>query len=170
MPVWTWIWRSAGPSRSTHDIHGGGHPRLIFAFGGRAQLNSKQREFSLLPGVTTIGSSSGADLCLARLDTQHAEVRRDARDEYVYVDLSSSGGSRVNGQPVGERPLHTGDRIELGGWTVSYYREEFADHGWPNGGRQGGNPTRWYQEEPRPRRTSAGGGSEPKGTDPGEYF
>jgi hypothetical protein len=95
MPIWTWIWRSAGPSRSTHDIHGGGHPRLIFTFGGRTQLNSKQREFNLLPGVTTIGSNSGADLC--------------------------SGGSRVNGQPVGERSLHTGDRIELGGCPGEYF-------------------------------------------------
>jgi hypothetical protein len=37
---------------TTHDPHGGGHPRLIFAIGGQAPANSEQREFELLPGVT----------------------------------------------------------------------------------------------------------------------
>jgi FHA domain len=114
---------------------GGGRPRLIFAFGGTARVNSTQRQFDLIPGTTTIGSSTHADLRLEGLALQHAEVRRDGHDEYVFVDL----GSCVNGQPVGERELHTGDRIESGDWTVSYYRED-ADHGRPDGGREGGDP------------------------------
>jgi pSer/pThr/pTyr-binding forkhead associated (FHA) protein len=156
---------------TTHDPRGGGRPRLVFAFGGTAPAGSEQREFDLLPGVTVIGSGAEADLRLDGLDEHHAEVRRDAADEYVYVDLGSSAGSRVNGQPAGEQTLRTGARIELGDWTLSYYREEFADHGMPYGGRQGGElsvqPT---QEEPRPRGTSPDGGSDPKGDDPGEYF
>jgi hypothetical protein len=77
-----------------------------------------------------------ADLRLAGLGEHHAEVRRDEFDEYIYVDLGTSAGSRVDGTTVGSRALHTGDRIELGTWTLS--REEFADHGGPYGGRQGG--------------------------------
>jgi hypothetical protein len=156
---------------TTHDPHGGGRPRLVFALGDNAQADSEQRVFDLLPGVTVIGSGADADLQLAGLDEHHAEVRRDPFDEYIYVHLGTRTGSRVDGRPVGEQALHTGDRIELGNWTLSFYREEFADHGRPHGGRQGGE---WAiqrpQQEPRARGTSAAGGSDPDGADPGEYF
>jgi hypothetical protein len=156
---------------TTHDPRGGGHPRLIFALGSDAPPNTEQREFMLRPGVTVIGSAADADLRLAGLDGHHAEIRRDAADEYVYVDLGTSAGSRVDGRPVGEQALHTGDRIELGTWTMSYYRDEFADHGRPYGGREGGELT-WQRQqgEPRPRGTSGAGGSDRQGADPGEYF
>jgi hypothetical protein len=156
---------------TTHDPRGGGHPRLIFALGGQASADSQQHEFNLLPGITVIGSGVDADLRLAGLDKHHAEIRRDAADEYVYVDLGTAAGSRVDGRPAGERALRTGDRIELGDWTLSFSREEFADHGRPYGGRQGGEFSRQQtQDEPRARGTSAGGGSDRKGADPGEYF
>jgi hypothetical protein len=156
---------------TTHDPRGGGHPRLIFSLGDSAQGDAVQREFELLPGVTVIGSGADADLRLDGLDEHHAEVRRDEFDEYIYVALGTSAGSRVDGAPVGSRALHTGDRIELGNWTLSYYREEFADHGRPYGGRSGGElSTQRGQDEPRARGTSPGGGSDRTGTDPGEYF
>jgi hypothetical protein len=156
---------------TTHDPRGGGHPRLIFALGGDAPADSVQREFELLPGVTVIGSGADADLRLDGLGEHHAEVRRDEFDEYIYVDLGTSAGSRVDGRLVSSKALHTGDRIELGAWTLSYYREEYADHGRPFGGRQGGEfSTQRLQDEPRARGTSASGGSDPHGTDPGEYF
>jgi hypothetical protein len=156
---------------TTHDPRGGGHPRLIFALGDSAEAGTVQREFELLPGVTVIGSGADADLRLAGLGEYHAEVRRDEFDEYVYVDLGTAAGRSVDGAPVGSRALHTGDRIELGSWTLSYYREEFADHGRPYGGRSGGEfSTQRRQDEPRARGTSASGGSDREGTDPGEYF
>jgi FHA domain len=156
---------------TTHDPRGGGHPRLIFVLGGQAPAGSQQREFELLPGITVIGSGADADLCLAGLDEHHAEIRRDAADEYVYVDLGTAAGSRVDGRPAGQQALHTGDRIELGDWALSYSREEFADHGRPYGGRQGGEFSyQQPQDEPRARGTSADGGSDRKGADPGEYF
>ena len=76
---------------------------------------------------------------------------------------------RVDEQPVSQKPLRTGDRIELGDWMLSYFREEFADHGIPFGGRHGGNPEP-AQAEPRPRGTSREGGKDRTGDDPGEYF
>jgi hypothetical protein len=39
---------------------------------------------------------------------------------------------------MGEQSLHTGDRIEVGNWTLVYHRAEYADHIRPGGGRQGG--------------------------------
>jgi hypothetical protein len=156
---------------TTHDPLGGGHPRLIFAMGGEAPLGATQRQFELLRGVTVIGSGEDADLRLEGLDEHHAEIRRDPADEYIYVDLGSPAGSLVDGQPVSEQALHTGDRIQLGQWTLSYYRDEFADHGRPYGGRQGGEFSRQLaQQEPRARGTSANGGSGQTGADPGEYF
>jgi hypothetical protein len=98
-----------------------------------------------------------------------AEIRRDERDEYLYVDLGSQAPGRVDGQPASSKPLRTGDRIELGDWTLSFFREECADHDIPGGGRQGGDPHP-VQQEPRPRGTSPEGGSDRTAGDPGEYF
>jgi predicted component of type VI protein secretion system len=123
---------------TTYDPNGGGRPRLVFAFGGSAPEGSEQREFDLLPGVTVIGSAPDADLQLDGLEGHHAEIRLGEGDEYVWVDLGTAAGSRVDGAPMGSQGLHTGDRIEIGDYTLTYAREEFADHGRPDGGREGG--------------------------------
>jgi pSer/pThr/pTyr-binding forkhead associated (FHA) protein len=123
---------------TTHDPDGGGRPRLILALGDSAPADAQQREFELRPGVTTVGSAADADVSLPGLLDRHAEIRLGDGDEYVWVDLGSEAGSAVNGQPMGAQGLHTGDRIEAGPLTLTYYREEFADHGRPYGGRQGG--------------------------------
>jgi hypothetical protein len=116
-----------------------GHPRLIMALGGLAPEGGEPQEFNLQPGVTVVGSSPDADLQLPGLDGHHAEIRHQQDyDEYVWVDLGTPAGSRVDGRPMGEQSLHTGDRIEVGHWTLVYYREPYADHIRPDGGRQGG--------------------------------
>ena len=84
---------------TTHDPRDGGRPRLIFALGDTAPQHASQREFDLLPGVTVIGSAPDADLRLEGLDAHQAEIRRDERDEYLYVDLGSQAPGRVDGQP-----------------------------------------------------------------------
>ena len=159
---------------TTHDVHGGGRPRLILSMGGLASGDAWPEEFDLIPGVTMIGSGDSADLRLPGLAACHAEIRRDAEDEYVLVDLGSPQGTRLDGRPItgtDAQALHTGDRIELGEWTFSYYREEFADHGRAGGGRSGGELSEHaVQQRPRPRGTSPKGGSEARGDDPGEYY
>jgi len=123
----------------TTTDQGGGRPRLIFVLGGSAPKGAVPREFTLREGTTTrIGSGENTDLRLDGLAERHAEIRCEDGDEYVLVDLGAPGGSRVDGQPVERASLHTGDRIELGGWTMSYLRDEHADHGRPFGGREGG--------------------------------
>jgi pSer/pThr/pTyr-binding forkhead associated (FHA) protein len=156
---------------TTHDPRGGGRPRLIFAVGDHAAADSTQLEFDLLAGVTVVGCAPDADLRLTGVEEHHAEVRRDDADEYIYVHLGARGASRVNGRPVNEHTLRTGDRIEVGTWTLSFYREEYADHGRPHGGRQGGEgAVQRRQQEPRPRGTSGEGGSDRHAEDPGQYF
>jgi hypothetical protein len=118
---------------------GDGDPRLILALGGLAPRDAEPQEFRLRPGVTVVGSDPDADVQLAGLDGHHAEVRHEQDgDEYVWVDLGTAGGSRVDGRPMGEQGLHTGDRIEVGNWTLTYQREAYADHVRPEGSREGG--------------------------------
>jgi signal transduction histidine kinase len=52
---------------------------------------------------------------------RHAEVR-PADDSYRIVDLGSANGTFVNGQPVDQAPLRSGDRLQLG-QTVMLFNE-----------------------------------------------
>ena len=59
----------SGRVSETHDVHGGGNPRLVPLFDDSidlAQAKSEPsliRELSLLPGVTTIGSETASEIC-----------------------------------------------------------------------------------------------------------
>ena len=44
----------------------------------------------------------------------------------------------MHGASVDTAILRTGTRVDVGPWTLSYFREEYADHGRPYGGRIGG--------------------------------
>jgi predicted component of type VI protein secretion system len=134
----------------TTTDQGGGRPRLVFSMGGSAPPGAMPREFILREeGTTRIGSAADADLRLDGLAEQHAEIRCHD-DEYVLLDLGAPGGSRVDGQPVERAALHTGDRIEFGDWTMSYLRDEHADHGRPFGGRSGGESLRQHPRDDVP--------------------
>jgi signal transduction histidine kinase len=52
---------------------------------------------------------------------RHAEVR-PVDDVYRIVDLGSANGTFLNGQPVDQAPLHSGDRLQLG-QTVMLFNE-----------------------------------------------
>ncbi len=52
---------------------------------------------------------------------RHAEVR-PVDDSYRIVDLGSANGTYVNGQPVDQSPLRSGDRVQLG-QTVMLFNE-----------------------------------------------
>jgi hypothetical protein len=145
----TFLRRARQPVSTTHDPRGGGNPRLILAPRPDPWPGDRQPVYALREGVTTIGSGEGCDIRLPGLDPLHAEVRHDADDEYVLVHLGRDGVSRVNGEPVRQRILRTASRVELGGWTLSFYREEYADHGRPFGGRIGGE---LGHQRPQPAR------------------
>jgi serine phosphatase RsbU (regulator of sigma subunit)/pSer/pThr/pTyr-binding forkhead associated (FHA) protein len=63
----------------------------------------------------TIGRRTAADLQIVSTDVsrEHAEIVRDG-DQYVLRDRGSRYGTFVNGEPVRERALSSGDRIRLG--------------------------------------------------------
>ncbi|EPR75484.1 hypothetical protein ADILRU_2027 [Leifsonia rubra CMS 76R] len=143
---------------TTHYEFGAGRPRLIFVIGSENWNGQMPREFDLLPGTTTIGSSPSADLQLPGLEPFHAEIRHDADDEYFLYSLGEvAGGSQpVSEKQAGKRVLRTGARIEMGQWRLGYFREEYADHGRPHGGRRGGElahqkrqPNRLSEKKPK---------------------
>jgi len=141
---------------TTHYAHGGGRPRLIFVVGSKNWNGQMPREFDLLPTKTTIGSAPNSDLALAGLKAFHAEIRHDENDEYVLYALGDVSGSvravdetaRTNGGGI---ILRTGSRVEMGNWRMAFFREEFADHGRPFGGRVGGEYSVQKSQAPRPR-------------------
>ena len=145
---------------TTHHVPGSGRPRLIFVVGSKNWDGKMPREFNLLPDGTTIGSGAEADLQLAGLTSLHAEIRHTADDEYVLYPIGElSGSSRLagaGGRRDGGQVLRTGTRIEFGQWKMAYFREEFADHGRPHGGRVGGELARQKpQTDTRPGRNTA---------------
>lgn len=137
---------------TTHYLPGSGRPRLIFAVQSGTWDGRAPREFDLLPDVTVIGSAGSADLILPGLEPHHARIVHDERDEYV---LYVTGSERGSGQPVlldssnPGRILRTGALIALGEWRLAFFREEFADHGRPYGGRVGGE---FAVQRPQPER------------------
>jgi hypothetical protein len=140
---------------TTHYTPGSGRPRLIFVVGSERWNGQMPREFDLLPGTTTIGSSPDADLQLPGLKPLHAKIRHDDNDEYCLFPIGEVGASTrpaEDGSAIGNgQILRTGSRLEMGPWRMGYFREEFADHGRPFGGRVGGELAYQKPQPPRPR-------------------
>lgn len=130
------------PVTTTHDPLGGGRPQLVLAMGPAPVAGATRKVFRLRPQGTSIGSAADVDLRLEGLQPLHARVVRDDDDEYVLVALASDGTTLVNGARVDRKVLRSGTHIQLGSWRMTYWREEFADHGRPYGGREGGEFSR----------------------------
>ncbi|HEY6931959.1 MAG TPA: FHA domain-containing protein [Marmoricola sp.] len=155
----TFLRRRRWPVAGTHA--GGGNPRLVLSSASSRLPESPRPEYSLTRPVTMIGSDPDCDIRIDGLRPLHAVVRHDASDEYLLVDVSH-GHTRVNGELVRQRILRTGSRIDLGAGegatTLSFRREEYADHGRPYGGRIGGELGHQKpQPTPRPAQRPARG-------------
>ncbi len=144
----TFLRRPRKPT-TTHDPDRGGYPRLVMAPDPYPLPGHHQSAFPL-GTLTTIGSDPGCDITLSGLEPLHAHVRRTFDDELVLVPLVPGDQVRVNGAVISrEALLRTGTRVQLGRWTLSYSREEYADHGRPFGGRVGGELGRQRPQPPR---------------------
>jgi len=79
-----------------------------------------------------VGTSAVAEALIARgtdsdlriddpgISRNHAELRRSGGDVTV-VDLGSTNGVVVDGQPVGEQRLKDGARVQLGSTTMIFH-------------------------------------------------
>jgi hypothetical protein len=136
---------------TTHSEWGAGHPHLIVSRDGT------HRVFDLAVDSVRIGGSPESELSLTDIDPLHAEILHDVNDEYVLIphgamDLSHAPMYIESVDAEGEI-LRTGARFTMGGWTFVYARDEYADHGRPYGGREGGEGTHQPRQPERPDYT-----------------
>ena len=153
--VQRWVRRQV---TTTHYLPGSGRPRLIFTVSSATWDGRAPREFNLLPDVTVIGSAGSANLVLPGLDAIHARIVHDDRDEYVLYVTENEPQTQPMlfvARPGAGRILRTGALISLGSWRFAFFREEFADHGRPFGGRVGGELAVQRQQPERSTATPA---------------
>ena len=138
------IHRRRRPS-GTH-APGSGSPRLALER-PVMMAGEKQQVFWLQGDRIGIGSDPANAVVLPGIEPFHAVIDRDERDELV---ISTAGPQvRVHGRTVETQLLRSGARIEIGEHVLAYYRDEFADHGRPFAGREGGELGR---QRPQPGR------------------
>jgi hypothetical protein len=133
---------------TTHTPRGSGSPRLVLK---KEDMWDGERQpvFWLGGPVTTIGSDSSCDIVLPGIAPLHAVVTHDDADEYVLENCGPE--TRVHGAVVEDSAmLRTGARVDLGPHSLSFFREEYADHGRPYGGREGGEIGHQRSQPPRP--------------------
>ncbi|UJP10199.1 hypothetical protein L2X99_00260 [Microbacterium sp. KUDC0406] len=135
--------RRPADAMTTHAEWGAGDPRL------RVTREDTRLEHPLALDVTRIGSAPGNELVLDGADSVHATIVHDDRDEYV---LTLHGEGEMNARSEGDdrsEILRTGARFTVAEWTLVFMREEYADHGRPYGGREGGELS---DQPPQPER------------------
>ncbi len=79
------------------------------------------RGYDLVAPVVRIGRARDVDLRLddTAISRAHVEVRREG-EGHTLVDLGSTNGTVVNGSRVSTHQLRDGDRILVGGTTLTY--------------------------------------------------
>ncbi|MFQ4150258.1 FHA domain-containing protein [Arthrobacter sp. LAPM80] len=130
---------------TTHYSRGGGRPRLIFVRDSETWDGKPPSEYNLTEETTVIGSGPEVNFRLPELAETHGRILHNGEDEYVYQagDSSEPGGHA--------QILRTGARLLLGPWRVVFFREEYADHGRPYGGRSAGEFARLQRPQFDPR-------------------
>lgn len=137
---------------TTHADWGAGRPRLLVS------SRESRFEYEIPDDGTTIGSAQECGLRLPGTDPVHAVIRHDPQDEYA-LSLRGPAETSANVEKAQEEEnrsdeiLRTGARFSLGPWQLVFVRDEFADHGRPFGGREGGEFSDQPVQPPRPDYT-----------------
>ncbi|MDR0346172.1 MAG: DUF3662 and FHA domain-containing protein [Nocardiopsaceae bacterium] len=102
----------------------GGRPRLLVSGPDAGADGGSQRTYELAGPVTMLGRGTDCDLRLVDpgVSRHHAELRVED-DEVVLIDLGSTNGTFVNGQPVRRVVLADGTRVTLGRTTLVFRRD-----------------------------------------------
>jgi Protein of unknown function (DUF3662)/Inner membrane component of T3SS, cytoplasmic domain len=88
------------------DADGGFLAELVLTDGRRVQIGTEPLVIGRLP-------ECGVVLADSNVSRRHAQLRR-AGESVVLTDLGSTNGTRVNGAPIRERILVSGDEVSVG--------------------------------------------------------
>lgn len=135
--------RRPADATTTHAAWGSGDPHLLVS------REDVRKVFPLTADETRIGSAPDCELVLDDADPVHATIVHDDRDEYV---LTMHGAGEMNAWSEDDTRteiLRTGARFTVAGWSLVFMRDEYADHGRPWGGREGGELS---DQPPQPQR------------------
>lgn len=101
----------------------GGNPRLLVTTAVEG-TPATQRTYEVNTPVTLLGRGTDCDLRLVDpgVSRHHAEIRVEG-PEIVLVDLGSTNGSFVNGQPIRRVTLVDGSRVTMGRTTLVFRRD-----------------------------------------------
>lgn len=130
---------------TTHYARGGGRPRLFFVRDSETWNGRPPSEYNLMEEATVIGSGPAANLRLSELPDSAGSILHTESDEYVFI------GGEGAARPGQEQVLRTGARLQLGPWRMVFFREEYADHGRPFGGRTAGEFSKLQRPQFDPR-------------------
>ena len=129
-----------------------GRPRLVVSGSGGGGLEAGST-YELQTPVTLLGRGTDCDLRLVDpgVSRHHSELRVED-DQVVLVDLGSTNGTFVNGQPVRRVALTDGTNVTLGRTTM-IFRQDAAPQGGggyqEGGGYQDGYQASGYQGDSR---------------------
>jgi hypothetical protein len=100
-----------------------GHPRLMVSTQG-APPGQGERTYELQTPVTLLGRGTDCDLRLVDpgVSRHHTELRIE-EGQVVLVDLGSTNGTFVNGQPVRRVVLTDGTHVTLGRTTMIFRQD-----------------------------------------------
>ena len=101
-----------------------GKPRLLVSSAGPRRPDGSTRTYDLTAPITILGRGTDCDLRLVDpgVSRHHAELRVED-GEVVLVDLGSTNGTFVNGQPVRRVMLVDGTQVTLGRTTLVFRRD-----------------------------------------------
>lgn len=105
-----------------------GRPRLLVSTRdeseGSGVTAGREQAYELTGPVTVLGRGTDCDLRLVDpgVSRHHAEIRFEG-EEVVLVDLGSTNGTVVDGQPSRHASLDDGTRIELGRTILVFRRD-----------------------------------------------
>jgi len=101
-----------------------GNPRLLVSGPEAGPDGGTQRTYDISTPLVILGRGTDCDLRLVDpgVSRHHAEIRVEDGD-VVLVDLGSTNGTFVNGQPVRRVPLTDGTRVTLGRTTLVFRRD-----------------------------------------------
>jgi len=101
-----------------------GNPRLLVSGPEAGPDGGTQRTYEISTPLIILGRGTDCDLRLVDpgVSRHHAEIRVED-GEVVLVDLGSTNGTFVNGQPVRRVTLTDGTRVTLGRTTLIFRRD-----------------------------------------------